>query len=109
MIRHEMDNFLIRYAVDLISAIADHLKFNFTFKWVDDGNYGSKKEDSNEWNGMIGELMSGVRKIFLLEIFDVCTGDFENLRLDYKLLLHLIFWAVGFVTKNLIYISTDAI
>ena len=60
---------LIRYAVDLISAIADHLKFNFTFKWVDDGNYGSKKEDSNEWNGMIGELKSGVRKIFLLGIF----------------------------------------
>ena len=57
---------LIRYAVDLISAIADHLKFNFTFKWVDDGNYGSKKEDSNEWNGMIGELKSGVRKLFLL-------------------------------------------
>ena len=57
--------FLIRYTVDLISAIADHLKLNFTFKWVDDGNYGSKKEDSNEWNGMIGELKSGVRKIFL--------------------------------------------
>ena len=62
---------LIRYAVDLISAIADHLKFNFTFKWVDDGNYGSKKEDSNEWNGMIGELKSGVRKIFVLGIFDI--------------------------------------
>ena len=60
---------LIRYAVDLISAIADHLKFNFTFKWVDDGNYGSKKEDSNEWNGMIGELKSGVRKKLLLEWF----------------------------------------
>ena len=40
------------------------LKFNFTFKWVDDGNYGSKKEDSNEWNGMIGELMDGVSEIF---------------------------------------------
>ena len=75
VIKHQLYNFLTRYAVDLISAIADHLKFNFTFKWVDDGNYGSKKEDSNEWNGMIGELMSGVRKIFLLEIFDVCTGD----------------------------------
>ena len=65
MIRLETDmkfKILIRYAVDLISAIADHLKFNFTFKWVDDGNYGSKKEDSNEWNGMIGELKSGVRK-----------------------------------------------
>ena len=40
------------------------LKFNFTFKWVDDGNYGSKKEESNEWNGMIGELMDGVSEIF---------------------------------------------
>ena len=68
-------NILIRYAVDLISAIADHLKFNFTFKWVDDGNYGSKKEDSNEWNGMIGELMSGVSNIFSLGIFEVSSGD----------------------------------
>ena len=55
---------IIRYAVDLISEIAKVLKFNFTFKWVDDGNYGSKKEDSNEWNGMIGELMDGVSEIF---------------------------------------------
>ena len=68
-------NILIRYAVDLISAIADHLKFNFTFKWVDDGNYGSKKEDSNEWNGMIGELMSGVSNILILGIFDLSSGD----------------------------------
>ena len=67
MKRLELDmklKILIRYAVDLISAIADHLKFNFTFKWVDDGNYGSKKEDSSEWNGMIGELKSGVRKYY---------------------------------------------
>ena len=55
-----------RYAVDLISEVANLLKFNFTFKWVDDGNYGSKKDDSNEWNGMIGELRSGVRKILFL-------------------------------------------
>ena len=64
-----LDKIVIRYAVDLIRAIADHLKFNFTFKWVDDGNYGSKKDDSNEWNGMIGELKSGVSAIFLLGIF----------------------------------------
>ena len=68
-------NILIRYAVDLISAIADHLKFNFTFKWVDDGNYGSKKEDSNEWNGMIGELISRVSNILILGIFDLSSGD----------------------------------
>ena len=60
------------YAVDLISEIANVLKFNFTFKWVDDGNYGSKKEDTNEWNGMIGELRDGVRMklTFLIIIFE---------------------------------------
>ena len=58
------------YAVDLISEIANVLKFNFTFKWVDDGNYGSKKEDSNEWNGMIGELRDGVRNEDKIDIFD---------------------------------------
>ena len=65
-----LDKIVIRYAVDLIRAIADHLKFNFTFKWVDDGNYGSKKEDTNEWNGMIGELRDGVRNEDMIDIIN---------------------------------------
>ena len=64
------------YAVDLISEIANVLKFNFTFKWVDDGNYGSKKEDSNEWNGMIGELRDGVRNEDIIDLIDLFLRAF---------------------------------
>ena len=35
------------------------LEFNYTFKWVDDGAYGYKKE-TGEWNGLMGELLSQV-------------------------------------------------
>ena len=48
------------YAIDLISEIAAILKFNYTFKWVDDGAYGYKNKDTGEWNGLMGELLSQV-------------------------------------------------
>ena len=53
-------NILIRYAIDLIAEIAEILKFNYTFKWVDDGAYGYKNKETGEWNGLMGELLSQV-------------------------------------------------
>ena len=38
------------------------LEFNYTFKWVDDGAYGYKNKETGEWNGLMGELLSQVRK-----------------------------------------------
>ena len=52
------------FAIDLISEIAEILKFNYTFKWVDDTNYGKRNQETGEWNGMIGELLSQV-KLFI--------------------------------------------
>merc|ERR1719150_3281016 len=46
------------YAIDLIAEIAEILKFNYTFKWVDDGAYGYKNKETGEWNGLMGELLS---------------------------------------------------
>ena len=37
-------------------------EFNYTFKWVDDGKYGYKDEETGEWNGLMGELLSQVNK-----------------------------------------------
>lgn len=48
------------YAIDLIAEIAEILKFNYTFKWVDDGAYGYKNKETGEWNGLMGELLSQV-------------------------------------------------
>ena len=42
------------YAIDLIAEIVEILKFNYTFKWVDDGNYGYKNKETGEWNGLMG-------------------------------------------------------
>ena len=35
-------------------------EFNYSFKWVDDENYGKRNKESGEWNGMMGELLSQV-------------------------------------------------
>ena len=48
------------YAIDLISEIAQILKFNYTFKWVDDGAYGYKNKETGEWNGLMGEILTQV-------------------------------------------------
>ena len=50
------------YAIDLISEISEILKFNYTFKWVDDGAYGYKNKETGEWNGLMGEILTQVGK-----------------------------------------------
>ena len=37
-------------------------EFNYTLKWVDDGAYGSKNEDTGAWNGMLGEVLENVSR-----------------------------------------------
>ncbi len=54
------------YCADLAARIADELNksfdvtFNYEIKVVEDNKYGAKLEN-NSWNGMIGELVDGVR------------------------------------------------
>ena len=37
------------------------LGFNYTIQIVKDGKHGSRDKKTGRWNGMIGELLSGVR------------------------------------------------
>jgi ABC-type amino acid transport substrate-binding protein len=46
------------FAIDLIEEIAHILKFNYSFKWVDDGAYGFRNKETGEWNGLMGELLA---------------------------------------------------
>lgn len=48
------------FLVDLFDRIAKNLKFEYEFYESPDGNYGSKDSQGN-WNGMIRELIIGVR------------------------------------------------
>ncbi|CAH1126003.1 unnamed protein product [Ceutorhynchus assimilis] len=45
------------YAVDLIHEISRTLGFNYTIKLAPDGRYGSFNKETNEWDGMIRELL----------------------------------------------------
>ena len=47
------------YCIDLLKEIADDIGFEYQIHLVKDGNYGAEKD--GEWNGMIGELIKGVR------------------------------------------------
>ena len=79
------------YATDLISEIAQILKFNYTFKWVDDGAYGYKNKETGEWNGLMGEILTQVgqknkqtRGIFVIEVcvwarkLQLAISDFDT-------------------------------
>lgn len=45
------------YSVDLIYEISRILGFNYTFRLVPDGRYGSYNKKTKEWDGMMKELL----------------------------------------------------
>lgn len=45
------------YSVDLIYEISRVLGFNYTFRLVPDGRYGSYNPQTKEWDGMMKELL----------------------------------------------------
>ena len=50
------------YCADLAREVAapDRCNFDYILKEVDDGAYGSFIKDQGSWNGMVGELTTGV-------------------------------------------------
>lgn len=49
------------YAIDLIFELSLLLEFSYTFILEEDGNYGVCVNNiTNEWNGMIGQVMKDV-------------------------------------------------
>lgn len=49
------------FAIDLIFELSLLLEFSYTFVLEEDGNYGVCVNNiTNEWNGMIGSVISGV-------------------------------------------------
>jgi len=55
------------FTVDLASELSKILHFNFTFKLVDDGNYGGEVSPGN-WDGMIGEVLDGVADFVIADV-----------------------------------------
>jgi len=50
------------FLIDMMEVIAQELKFTYDLYVSPDGNYGSKNAEG-QWNGMIRELMIGVRTL----------------------------------------------
>ncbi len=48
------------FVPDVLEHLRDMLHFDFRLYLVPDGNFGVRKPDG-EWNGMIGEVLAGVR------------------------------------------------
>lgn len=55
------------YCVDLATEIAKHCGFKYKLTIVGDGKYGARDADTKIWNGMVGELVYGVRIFFSIE------------------------------------------
>lgn len=56
------------FIVDLMDDLAAYANFKYKIRTVQDGMFGSKREDGN-WTGMIGEIVSKVILIrFLITI-----------------------------------------
>ncbi|GMR60477.1 hypothetical protein PMAYCL1PPCAC_30672, partial [Pristionchus mayeri] len=47
------------FCIDLLDKLSAHLGFEYELSIVRDAKYGSQKGNSTEWDGMIGELLSG--------------------------------------------------
>lgn len=54
------------YGIDLIHEIASILGFNYTFKLVPDGRYGSYNHETKEWDGMMKELLDQVCRYWIV-------------------------------------------
>eukprot|EP00090_Calanus_glacialis_P039909 TRINITY_DN6950_c0_g1_i1.p1 TRINITY_DN6950_c0_g1~~TRINITY_DN6950_c0_g1_i1.p1 ORF type:complete len:973 (-),score=205.08 TRINITY_DN6950_c0_g1_i1:162-3080(-) len=55
------------FALDLAEGLSKILGFNYTFKLVDDGSYGSETSPGN-WNGMLGEVHDGIADFVIADI-----------------------------------------
>ena len=54
------------YCVDLASEIAKHIGIKYKISIVPDGKYGARDPETKIWNGMVGELVYGVRTAVLI-------------------------------------------
>ena len=65
------------YCIDLLELIAKDIGFKYEIQLVEDGNYGAEVDGT--WNGMIGELISGVSVVpwypllFFGKFFILCS------------------------------------
>lgn len=60
------------FGIDVIHELAQILGFNYTFIIQEDGANGNLDRTTNEWNGMIREIIDGVSETitFAIQLVD---------------------------------------
>lgn len=53
------------FCIDLLKDVAKLVGFQYTIEAVEDGKYGVEDPVTKEWNGIVKELILGVRKEFI--------------------------------------------
>ena len=48
------------YCMDMLEELAERLEFNYVLHSPSDGNWGAKSAETQEWNGMVREIIDGV-------------------------------------------------
>merc|ERR1712142_826332 len=56
------------FLLDLVTALADKLGFDFSLEMIGDGRYGRYDSDTGSWSGMIGEVMSGAADMAVVDM-----------------------------------------
>ncbi|XP_037959244.1 glutamate receptor ionotropic, kainate 1 [Teleopsis dalmanni] len=56
------------YVVDLLYKLADECKFEFVLEPVSDNNYGSPDPETNEWNGIIKQIIDNKAQIGVCDL-----------------------------------------
>lgn len=53
------------FGIDIVDELAQMYGFKYELILQEDGVYGEKFPDSDDWNGMIGEVKAGVSSIII--------------------------------------------
>lgn len=56
----------IGFVPDFAKLLSERIGFQYRLKEVTDGNYGRENAITKEWDGMVKELIDGVRKTMLI-------------------------------------------
>lgn len=48
------------YCIDMLEELAERLEFSYVLHGSRDGKFGGKSEETQEWNGMVKEIITGV-------------------------------------------------
>ncbi len=66
---HKSNKPFIGFCIDMLEELREKIGFEYTIRLVRDGFYGAMNPKTLEWNGMIKELIDGVRDHFTCSIW----------------------------------------